>query len=83
MVVSAIEPTGLDDLAKALDDALPDRQRTTIRIPNSGAAQSFVSWCYDHGTVHDATYGDEVTLDFEARPEVVAQAEGRATQLDE
>lgn len=83
VVVSALEPTGLDDLAKTLDDALPDRQRTTIRIPNSGDAQSFVSWCYDHGTVHDATYGNEVSLEFEARPEVVAQAEGRAAQLDE
>ena len=83
VVVSALEPTGLGDLATALDDALPDREHVTLALPNSGDAQSLVSWCYDHGTVHDVTYGDEVTLEFEARPEVVAQAEGRAAQLDE
>jgi len=82
VVVSALEPTGLDELATTLDDALPDRERVTFDLPNSGETQSFVSWCYDHGTVHDVTYGASVTVDFEARPEVVAQAEGRVAQLD-
>lgn len=83
VVVSALEPAGLDTLADALDDTLPDHERTTLAMPNTSAAQSVVSWCYDHGTVHDVTYGDSVTVDLEARPEVVAQAEGRAAKLDE
>lgn len=83
VVVSALDSTGLDELAAALDDALPDLESVTFTLPNAGETQSFVSWCYDHGTVHDVTYGKSVTVDFEARPEVVAQAEGRAAQLDE
>lgn len=53
----------------------------TLSVPNSDGGNAFVSWCHDHGTVHDATYGDEIELDFEARPEVTAKAEGRAEQL--
>jgi GTP-binding protein HflX len=83
VVTSATECDGLGDLQAALVDALPDRERVTLSVPNSDGGNAFVSWCHDHGTVHDATYGDDIELDFEARPEVTAKAEGRAEKLRE
>jgi GTP-binding protein HflX len=42
---------------------------------------SFVSWVHDHAAVDDVDYGEEVTIDFEARPAVVRQARAKASDL--
>jgi GTP-binding protein HflX len=79
--ISALEGENLDGLATRLADLLPDYERVTLRVPNDGDGMSLLSWCYDHGRVADVTYGDAVTIAFEGRADVVAQATGRAESL--
>ncbi|MDH5020514.1 GTPase HflX [Halobacterium rubrum] len=81
VVTSATENDGLDDLRDRLTEALPDRERVSLSVPNTDDGNGFLSWCHDHGTVHDPSYGERIAFDFEARPEVAAKAEGRADQL--
>jgi GTP-binding protein HflX len=83
VVTSATEGEGLDDLQAAIRDALPGRERVALSVPNTDDGNAFLSWCHDHGTVHDAEYGDVIGFEFEARPEVAAKAEGRASDLGE
>ena len=42
---------------------------------------SFVSWVHDHAAVEDVDYGEQVTIDFEARPAIIEQARARASDL--
>jgi GTP-binding protein HflX len=83
VVTSATEDGGLDGLRDRLVDALPDRERVSLSVPNTDDGNAFVSWCHDHGTVHAPEYGDRITFDFEACPEVAAKAEGRAGSVRE
>ena len=81
VVTSATEDVGLDALRDRLTEALPDRERISLTVPNTDDGNGFLSWCHDHGTVHDPSYGERISFNFEARPEVAAKAEGRAEQL--
>jgi GTP-binding protein HflX len=78
---SALDGENVDGLVDRLQEVLPAWQRTTIALPNSDESMSLLSWLYDHATVEDVTYGEEVTVRFAARPEVIAQAAGRAESL--
>lgn len=53
---------------------LPDRYRTRLTLPAGADTQAAITCCFDRGTAHDTTHGEQVTVDFEARPEVVAQS---------
>jgi len=81
VVTSATEDESLDALRDRLTEALPDRERVSLSVPNTDDGNGFLSWCHDHGTVHDPEYGDRISFDFEARPEVAAKADGRAEEL--
>lgn len=83
VVTSATEDEGLDALRDRLTEALPDRRRVSLSVPNTDAGNAFVSWCHDRGTVHEPDYGERIAFGFEARPEVTAKATGRAEQLNE
>jgi GTP-binding protein HflX len=82
VVTSATEGEGLDDLETVIQDALPDRERLDLAVPNTDDGNAFLSWCHDHGTVRDTEYGDTIAFEFEARPEVAAKAVGRANDID-
>ncbi|WP_232687267.1 GTPase HflX [Halobacterium zhouii] len=82
VVVSATEDDGIGALQTAVTDALPDRDRVSLGVPNSDAGNAFVSWCHDHGAVESVEYGSTISFEFAARPEVVAKAEGRAGNLE-
>ena len=78
---SALTGAGVDAVREALRSALPT-EATTLRLPNSGEAQSLLSWAHDSGEVRDVTYApDGVTVAFAGRPSVVAEAERRAADL--
>ncbi|OYR40369.1 GTPase HflX [Halorubrum sp. Ib24] len=78
---SALTGAGVDAVREALRSALPT-EATTLRLPNSGAAQALLSWAHDSGEVRDVTYApDGVTVAFAGRPSVVAEAERRAADL--
>lgn len=81
VVVSALEGQNIDQLRTRLREALPEQDRSKIALPYSDAGMKLVSWVHDHATVEEIEYGDDVTLVFSGRPEVVAQAEGRARTL--
>jgi len=83
VVTSATENGGIAALRDRLCDALPERERVELSVPNTDDGNAFVSWCHDHGTVHDPSYGDTIDVELEARREVAAKAEGRAAQLSD
>ena len=83
VVMSALTDDNFDALAARLGGELQAHEQASISVPNSEEAMSLVSWIYDHADVDDITYDEEVTVEFNARPEVVEQARGRAqNQLD-
>ncbi len=83
VVISALEGTGIASLESRLATHLPAYERVSLEVPNDDEGMALLSWCYDHGRVADVTYGDAVTIDFEGRPAVVAQASGEAEKLRE
>jgi GTP-binding protein HflX len=42
---------------------------------------SFVSWVHDHARVEEVDYGEQVVLEFEARPAIVERARAKAGEL--
>jgi GTP-binding protein HflX len=44
-------------------------------------AMSLVSWVHDHARVEDVDYGEQVILEFEARPSVIERARAKAGDL--
>ena len=83
VVMSALADDDFDALAARLGGELRAHEQASISVPNSEETMSLVSWIYDHADVDDITYDEEVTVEFNARPEVVEQARGRAqNQLD-
>ena len=83
VVTSATEGDGLNALRDRLCEALPERECVALAVPNTDDGNAFVSWCHDHGTVSKPTYGKTIEFELEARPEVTANAHGRAAQLRE
>jgi len=78
---SALAGEGIDAVREAVRAALPT-ETTTLRLPNSGGAQSLLSWAHDSGEVREVTYApDGVTVAFAGRPSVVAEAERRAADV--
>ena len=81
VAISATEGTGAEALQGRIDDELPDWRRERLIVPMTDDTMSLVSWVHDHGHVSDVDYGDQVTIDFEARPAVVEQARAKASDL--
>ncbi len=81
VAVSAKEGDELDALEDRIDRELPDWRRERLVVPMTDDTMSFVSWVHDHAAVEDVDYGEQVTIDFEARPAVVEQARARASDL--
>ena len=81
VAISATEGAGVDALRSRIDRELPDWRRERLVVPMTDDTMSFVSWVHDHAAVDDVDYGEEVTIDFEARPAVVEQARARASDL--
>ena len=81
VAISATEGAGVDALRSRIDRELPDWRRERLVVPMTDDTMSFVSWVHDHAAVEAVDYGDEVTIDFEARPAVVEQARARASDL--
>ncbi|PSQ14495.1 GTPase HflX [Halobacteriales archaeon QS_8_69_73] len=81
VAVSAADGDRLEALADRIDRELPDWRRERLVVPMTDDTMSFVSWVHDHAAVEDVDYGEQVTIDFEARPAVVEQARARASDL--
>ncbi|MFB6255511.1 MAG: GTPase HflX, partial [Haloplanus sp.] len=77
-----IEGTNVDDLKERVHAELPERERERLVLPLSDDAMSLVSWVHDHANVEAETYeGEQVVLEFEARPSIVERARDKASDL--
>ncbi|MDB2245530.1 GTPase HflX [Halorubrum ezzemoulense] len=82
IAVSAKTGAGVAELRDRVEDELPDWERERLVLPVSDEAMSLVSWVHDHGYVAEETYaGDQVTVDFEAKPSIVARARAKAAEM--
>lgn len=81
VVVSAQTGDGIDDLRKRIHEELPAFERERLVLPMTDETMSVVSWIHDNANVRDVEYGEQVVIDFEARPAVIAQSRNRATEL--
>lgn len=81
VTVSAVDGTGTDGLLDRLDRELPPFEHERLVLPMTDDTMSLVSWIHDNARVNDVTYGEQVVIDFEARPAVVEQSRSKAGTL--
>jgi len=83
VAVSAADGLHIDALADRIDAELPDYERERLVLPMTDDTMSLVSWIHDHAHVEAVDYGEQVVIEFEARPAVVAQSRSKAGDLAE
>ena len=83
IAVSARTGTGVDALRERIDAELPDFQAERLVLPMTEDTMSVVSWIHDNAHVTDVDWGDEVVVEFEARPAIVEQSRAKAGDLVE
>nr|WP_254544344.1 GTPase HflX [Halomarina sp. BND7] len=81
VAVSGREGTGVDDLLDRIDAELPPYERERLVLPMTDETMSLVSWIHDNAVVHAVDYGEQVVVDFEARPVVVEKSRAKAGEL--
>ena len=81
VAISAKEGENIDELRERIDRELPEWHRERLVVPMTDDTMSLVSWVHDHAHVEDVDYGDEVIVDFEARPSIIEQARAKASDL--
>jgi len=81
VAVSALEGLNLDDMKARIEQELPAYERERLVLPMCDDAMSLVSWIHDNARVEDVDYGNEVIVEFEARPAVVEQSRSKAGDL--
>jgi GTP-binding protein HflX len=83
VVVSARTGASVDRLRERVHDELPAFERERLVLPMTEDTMSVVSWIHDNAHVETVEYGEEVVIEFEARPAVVKQSRSKATSLVE
>jgi GTP-binding protein HflX len=82
VAISAEEGTNIEALKTRIEAELPAHERERLVLPLTDDAMSVVSWVHDHAYVEAEDYaGDEVVLDFQARPSTIQQARAKAEAL--
>ncbi|NHN63008.1 GTPase HflX [Haloarcula sp. JP-Z28] len=81
VAVSAEQGLNIDDLAERIDHELPDYERERLVLPMTDDTMSLVSWIHDHASVETVDYGDQVVIEFEARPAIIEQSRAKAGDL--
>jgi GTP-binding protein HflX len=77
--VSGLTGENVGELTDRIEAELPDWREERLLLPLSDEAMSLVSWVYDHGNVRDEEYtGEEVIVEFTARPAIVERARAKA-----
>ena len=83
VAVSAAEGLNIHALADRIDAELPDYERERLVLPMTDDTMSLVSWIHDNASVETVDYGEQVVIEFEARPAVVKQSRAKAGDLAE
>ncbi|TQQ79708.1 GTPase HflX [Halonotius roseus] len=82
ITVSGKTGENIDTLRARVEAELPDWEHERLLVPMADDTMSFVSWLYDHAHVETESYeGDQVLLEFDARPAIVEQARSKAAAL--
>jgi GTP-binding protein HflX len=81
IAISAADGLNIETLAERIDRELPDYERERLVLPMTDDTMSLVSWIHDNAHVETVDYGDEVIIEFEARPAIVKQSRARAGDL--
>ena len=81
VVVSARTGDNIETLHERIHDALPDLKRERLVLPMTEDTMSVVSWIHDNAYVEDVEYGNNVVIEFEARPSIVEQSRAKAGSL--
>ena len=82
VAVSGLTGDCVDGLRDRIEDELPDWRFERLVLPMADDTMSLVSWVHDHANVEGETYeGEQVVLEFEARPSIVARARAKASDL--
>ncbi|HOW14238.1 GTPase HflX [Methanosarcina sp.] len=69
--VSAKEKTGMQELKAEIIKHLPAWSFYSFSLPNSEKGMSILSWLYDEGIVHRVDYGERISVDYEAREDII------------
>jgi GTP-binding protein HflX len=69
--VSAKEKTGMKELKAEIIKHLPAWSFYSFSLPNSEKGMSILSWLYDEGIVHRVEYGKRISVDYEARTDII------------
>lgn len=78
VAVSALVDEGIDALCDRVREALPT-ETATLSLPNDGDGQRTLSWLYDHASVDDVAYGEDISVTVTARPGILERARAKAT----
>jgi len=81
VVVSARTGENVDALRERIHEELPPLQRERLVLPMTDETMSVVSWIHDNAYVETVEYGENVVIEFEARPSVVEQSRSKASSL--
>jgi GTP-binding protein HflX len=82
VAVSGLTGERVDDLRDRIERELPEWERERLLLPLTDDAMSLVSWIHDNGRVETESYeGEQLLLEFAARPSVVERARARAGDL--
>ncbi|WP_396612809.1 GTPase HflX [Haloferax sp. S1W] len=80
--VSGLTGENIEELTERVERALPAWERERLLLPMADDTMSLVSWLYDHAHVESEDYeGEQVLVEFEARPEIVEKARAKASSL--
>ncbi|WP_049935860.1 GTPase HflX [Haloplanus natans] len=82
IAVSGLTGDRVDELRDRIERELPDWRFERLVLPLGDDTMSLVSWVHDHANVESEEYeGEQVVLEFEARPSVVERARAKASDL--
>jgi len=82
VAVSGLTGERVGALRDRIEHELPDWRFERLVLPMTDDTMSLVSWIHDHGSVEREAYeGEQVVLEFEARPSVVERARAKASDL--
>jgi GTP-binding protein HflX len=79
--ISALENEGIAALRERIERELPAYERERLVLPMADETMSLVSWIHDNARVEEVDYGEQVVVDFEARPAIVERSRAKAGDL--
>ena len=82
VAVSGLTGENVGGLTDRIESELPAWREERLLLPLADGAMSLVSWLHDNGNVEREEYtGEEVLVEFAARPAIVEQARAKAADV--